>query len=44
MARHQVGRELTPAQVADIHAWLTSLTGELPRAYIAEPQLPASPQ
>lgn len=44
MARHQVGRELTPAQVADIHAWLTSLTGELPRAYIAEPQLPASQQ
>ena len=44
MARHQVGRELTADQVADIRAWLTSLTGELPRAYIAQPQLPASQQ
>ena len=44
MARHQVGRELTADQVADIRAWLTTLTGELPRAYIAQPQLPASQQ
>ena len=44
MAWHQVGRELTADQVADIHAWLTSFTEELPRAYIALPQLPASQQ
>jgi cytochrome c peroxidase len=44
MARHQVGRELSAQQVADIHAWLASLTGELPRAYIAQPQLPAQQQ
>lgn len=40
MSRHQVGRELTQPQVADIAAWLRTLTGELPTAYIAEPPLP----
>lgn len=42
MARHQLGRELPDSQVADIHAWLGSLTGDLPGAYIAQPQLPGS--
>jgi len=42
MARHQLGVELTDAQVRDIHAWLGSLTGELPATYIAEPRLPNS--
>jgi cytochrome c peroxidase len=42
MGRHQLGKELTDAQVRDIHVWLGSLTGELPKAYIAEPQLPKS--
>lgn len=38
MARHQLGKELTDAQVHDIHTWLSALTGTLPAAYIAEPQ------
>ena len=40
MGRYQLGRELTPEQVSSIHAWLASLTGELPADYIAEPQQP----
>lgn len=40
MARHQLGVELTNAQVRDIHTWLGSLTGELPAEYIAQPPLP----
>lgn len=40
MAYHQLGRELTPQQVEDIAAWLSSLTGELPTEYIAYPQKP----
>jgi cytochrome c peroxidase len=40
MARHQLGVELTDTQVRDVRAWLSALTGELPAAYIAEPQLP----
>lgn len=41
MARHQLGVALTGAQVQDIHAWLSALTGEIPVRYVAEPQLPA---
>ena len=41
MARHQLGVELSDARVQDIHAWLASLTGELPAAYIAMPPQPA---
>jgi len=40
MARHQLGVELTDAQVHDIHAWMGALTGELPATYISEPQQP----
>jgi cytochrome c peroxidase len=40
MGRHQLGVELTDAQVHDIRAWLGALTGELPAAYIAEPPRP----
>ena len=40
MGRHQLGRELTSAQRADIRAWLGTLTGVLPGSYIAEPQRP----
>ncbi|HET9439837.1 MAG TPA: hypothetical protein VFO52_06685, partial [Longimicrobiales bacterium] len=40
MARHQTGRELTPAQIAQIHVWLQSLTGTIPFDYIDEPILP----
>jgi cytochrome c peroxidase len=37
MAHHQLGRTLTPEQVASIVTWLRSLTGEIPTDYIARP-------
>jgi cytochrome c peroxidase len=37
MARHQLGEELTDTEAADIAAWLGSLTGDLPAAYIRPP-------
>jgi len=40
MARHQLGEELPPEDVAAIVTWLGSLTGELPASYIVEPTLP----
>jgi cytochrome c peroxidase len=40
MGRHQLGVELGEAQVRDIRAWLSALTGELPAAYIAQPPNP----
>mgnify|MGYP001037739784 CR=1 FL=1 len=41
MARYQLGKQVTDAQVADIVTFLNSLTGELPpRTYIAQPVLP----
>ncbi len=40
MARHQLGKELSEAQVGSIVTWLGSLTGELPAEYIANPPLP----
>ena len=42
MGRHQLGRELTTADVKSIVAFLKTLTGELPKALIAAPTLPAS--
>ena len=42
MGRYQLGRALSETQVQDIHAWLRTLTGEIPLAYIAEPRLPAN--
>ena len=42
MGVHQLGRELTPEQIADIRAFLGSATGLLPEAYIAKPALPES--
>ena len=42
MAKHQLGREVTDEQVADIVAFLNTLTGEIPEAYIVMPELPAS--
>ncbi len=42
MGRYQLGRQLTDAQVTDIVAFLDSLTGEIPEAYIAQPELPES--
>ena len=43
MARHQLGRELEPAQVAAITTWLDALTGTIPTDYVAKPELPPSP-
>lgn len=42
MADHQLGKQLSDEDVKSIEAWLKSLTGELPTAYITKPELPAS--
>ena len=42
MARHQLGRELKKEDVSLIVAFLKTLTGPLPTAYIKKPALPAS--
>ncbi|MDI1432607.1 cytochrome-c peroxidase [Polyangium sorediatum] len=42
MAYHQLGKELPEADVADIVAFLKSLTGEIPLEYIKKPELPAN--
>jgi cytochrome c peroxidase len=41
MARHQLGIELDDGEARELEAWLGSLTGEIPRDYIAPPKLPA---
>jgi cytochrome c peroxidase len=43
MGRHQLGMELTDAEVRSIMVWMESLTGELPTSYIAAPTLPGTP-
>ncbi len=40
MGTYQLGLELSDAEITSIVAWLESLTGELPKAYIVEPALP----
>ncbi|MDW8326304.1 MAG: cytochrome c peroxidase [Anaerolineales bacterium] len=40
MARHQLGKQLTEAEVGDIVIFLRALTGEIPAEYIARPELP----
>ncbi|MDQ3249080.1 MAG: cytochrome-c peroxidase [Chloroflexota bacterium] len=42
MARHQLGKTVSDAQVVDVVTFLNALTGELPTAYITPPQLPLS--
>ncbi len=42
MGKHQLGRDLSDADVVDIEAFLKALTGQLPIAYIAAPTLPKS--
>lgn len=42
MARFQLGKTLTDADAKAITAFLESLTGEPDKAYIAQPELPAS--
>jgi cytochrome c peroxidase len=41
MARHQLGIELEDGEARELEAWLGSLTGDIPRDYIAPPKLPA---
>jgi cytochrome c peroxidase len=41
MGHHQLGVDLTNDEITSIIAWLASLTGDLPAAYIKEPALPA---
>jgi cytochrome c peroxidase len=40
MARYQLGKQVTPEQVADIIAFLHTLTGEIPVEYISLSALP----
>ncbi len=42
MGRHQLGKELDDGQVRSIVAFLKTLTGAIPTAYVAEPALPPS--
>lgn len=42
MAFHQLGKELPAEDTKSIVTFLRALTGELPKAYIAKPELPAS--
>jgi len=42
MARHQLGIDLSKEEALSIAAWLGSLTGEIPRAYVAPPRLPVA--
>lgn len=42
MARHQLGKALSEAEVSSIRAFLESLTGEVDREYVAKPELPPS--
>lgn len=41
MAHHQLGVDLTAEEARSIATWLGSLTGEIPRDYIAAPPLPS---
>ncbi len=40
MGRHQLGKELTDADIASIVTWLKTLDGEIPKDYIAEQKVP----
>jgi cytochrome c peroxidase len=40
MAHHQLGVDLSEGEARSIAAWLGSLTGDIPREYIARPALP----
>ncbi len=40
MARYQLGKPVTDAQVTDIVTFLNTLTGDIPTNYIAQPKLP----
>jgi cytochrome c peroxidase len=40
MGRHQLGRDLSEADVASVSSYLAALTGTIPVTYIASPRLP----
>ena len=40
MARHQLGKQPSDAEVASIQTFLESLTGRIDAAYVAKPELP----
>jgi cytochrome c peroxidase len=40
MGEHQLNMQLTDTQIAQIGAWLRTLTGEIPSEYIRPPHLP----
>ncbi|HYO71432.1 MAG TPA: cytochrome-c peroxidase, partial [Archangium sp.] len=42
MAQHQFGKQINEEDTKHIVTFLDSLTGELPKSYIARPKLPAS--
>lgn len=42
MASHQLGRDLADADAQSIATFLDSLTGDIPKEFIQEPQLPPS--
>ena len=42
MSEHQIGRPLTSEDIQSIVAFLNTLTGDLPKEYVAEPKLPPS--
>jgi cytochrome c peroxidase len=42
MGYHQLGQNLTEAQISDVVAFLGSLTGEVDAAYVAKPELPSN--
>jgi cytochrome c peroxidase len=44
MAHHQLGLELSEEEARSIAAWLGSLTGDIPTAYIKPPVLPTAPR
>lgn len=42
MGEYQLGRRLSDSDVQSIITWLRTLTGEIPKEYIKEPQLPGT--
>lgn len=44
MGRHQLGRQVSDADVDDILAFLGALEGTVDAAYVAEPALPSAPE
>jgi len=40
MGKHQLGKDLTPEEIADITAFLGALRGPIPTDYIAKPEMP----